>query len=75
MKAHINGITVEGTPEEIWQFIQRHNAQGTHLKPYQDMPDWNGPWQGLFPPYGNGTAKPYYPPDTMIICMNMTESE
>lgn len=76
MKAHINGITLEGTPEEVWAIIQRNNAVGTQLKPYHEMPDWNGPWWGIFPPHqhGTGTADvPYWLKYPAIITCNIVE--
>lgn len=51
MKATINGVAVEGTPEEVWALLQRADAQGTNLKPYQPMLDWHGPWWGVSPPH------------------------
>lgn len=59
MKAILGGITVEGTPQEVWDFLQKQQAAGTQLKPVQPMPQWDGPWWGVFPPsqeYGSGTA-------------------
>jgi len=49
VKATINGITVEGTPVEVWELLQRTQAQGTNIKPYQPMPDFHGQWWGLYP--------------------------
>lgn len=65
MKAHINGITVEGTPQEIMEY-QRLQAQMNH--PQQFYPE-KYMQQNWF-----GTAKPYSP-HAMIFCMNMTETE
>lgn len=76
MKATIDGINVEGTPDEVWSFLQRSRAQGTNLKPYQPMPDWHGPWWSIFPPSTlapklTGTGD-YVPAMKDIVCTNTT---
>lgn len=68
MKAIIGGITIEGTPQEIMEY-QRLQAEQVKMKPkypYSDIQPWYEKT-----PHNSGTAKPNFPPDTMIICMNM----
>lgn len=67
MKAHINGITIEGTPQEIMEY-QRLQAEQAKMKPLAPFKPWYGPQKN---PYGSGSA--LFPPDVKIICMNMME--
>ena len=73
MKAHINGITLEGTPQEIMEYQQLQAEQAE--KPIAEFPDYQ-PWFGIFPPYhpGTGTADvPYWLKYPVIITCNITE--
>jgi hypothetical protein len=72
MKAHINGITVEGTPQEIMEY-QRLLTEQAKMK-RADPTVATGPWDFPIPnPFGSGTTKPILWPTDMIICMNMDE--
>lgn len=50
MKATVDGIELEGTAEEIWDYIRQSNYKGVSLQPAHPMPAWDGPWWGIFPP-------------------------
>lgn len=53
MKAHINGITIEGTPQEI--------AEYQKLLPNMNCPypqPWENGWFGIFPPYEANKTTP-----------------
>lgn len=70
MKAQINGITIEGTPQEIMEY------QRLQAKPHiAEFPDYQ-PWFGIFPPYphGTGTADvPHWLKYPVIITCNIVE--
>lgn len=65
VKAHINVVTIEGTPQEIMEYQRlqaQHDAQN-------NLPGWMNPYAPWYTNPGSGTAKPMWPPDTMIISM------
>lgn len=62
MKATINGIEVEGTPQEIMEFkrisetVIPHQVAPYRVDPYRNPYESGTPWFGIFPPVITSTT-------------------